>query len=205
MPTVSTTAQGLGGRQATRAQALARTLLRHDPRRLNHSAGAARAAAYAALSLRTVSADVVIAAAWLHDIGYAPDLVETGFHPVDGAAFLRDDGWDDQIVRLVAHHSFSRVTAAFYGADTALSRFAPVDGLICDVLTFADSVAGADGTGATMGERIDEIRQRPRGSTGVPEDVREYWYELVSASVVEVQHALGPGDPRRSRVHPPRS
>jgi hypothetical protein len=27
---------------------------------------------------------VLIAAAWLHDIGYAPGLPETGFHPLDG-------------------------------------------------------------------------------------------------------------------------
>ena len=30
----------------------------------------------------------VVAAAWLHDIGYAPALAVTGFHPVDGAMYL---------------------------------------------------------------------------------------------------------------------
>ncbi|WP_406239339.1 hypothetical protein [Nocardia sp. NBC_01009] len=29
-------------------------------------------------------------AAWLHDIGYAPDIARIGFHPVDGAEFLRE-------------------------------------------------------------------------------------------------------------------
>ena len=29
-------------------------------------------------------------AAWLHDVGYAPSLVETGLHALDGARFLRD-------------------------------------------------------------------------------------------------------------------
>jgi hypothetical protein len=33
-----------------------------------------------------------VAAAWLHDIGYAPAIAEsgTGFHPLDGARYLRD-------------------------------------------------------------------------------------------------------------------
>ena len=30
------------------------------------------------------------AAAWLHDIGYAPAVDDTGFHPLDGARYLRD-------------------------------------------------------------------------------------------------------------------
>ena len=36
--------------------------------------------------------DDLVAAAWLHDIGYAPELVETGFHPLDGARYLRREG-----------------------------------------------------------------------------------------------------------------
>ena len=30
-------------------------------------------------------ADLVEAAAWVHDIGYSPELIATGFHPLDGA------------------------------------------------------------------------------------------------------------------------
>lgn len=30
----------------------------------------------------------LIAAAYLHDIGYAPELRKTGFHPLDGAYYL---------------------------------------------------------------------------------------------------------------------
>lgn len=35
--------------------------------------------------------DVLVAAAWLRDIGYAPEVVDTGFHPLDGARWLRRD------------------------------------------------------------------------------------------------------------------
>ncbi len=31
----------------------------------------------------------LVAAAYLHDIGYAPELAITGFHPLDGARHLR--------------------------------------------------------------------------------------------------------------------
>ena len=31
-------------------------------------------------------------AAWLHDIGYAPEIASTGFHPLDGARFLTERG-----------------------------------------------------------------------------------------------------------------
>ena len=35
-------------------------------------------------------ADLLEAAAWLHDIGYAPGLAATGLHQLDGARYLRD-------------------------------------------------------------------------------------------------------------------
>jgi HD superfamily phosphodiesterase len=36
----------------------------------------------------------LIAAAYLHDIGYAPALQQTGFHPTDGARYLRALGYE---------------------------------------------------------------------------------------------------------------
>ncbi len=41
-------------------------------------------------------ADQFEAAAWLHDIGYSPELAVTGFHPLDGARFLRAEGADER-------------------------------------------------------------------------------------------------------------
>ncbi|MEU5430196.1 HD domain-containing protein [Streptomyces olivoreticuli] len=34
-------------------------------------------------------AELLEAAAVLHDVGYAPDLAQTGFHSLDGARYLR--------------------------------------------------------------------------------------------------------------------
>jgi HD superfamily phosphodiesterase len=37
--------------------------------------------------------ELLVGAALLHDIGYAPELVGTGFHPLDGARCLRGCWW----------------------------------------------------------------------------------------------------------------
>jgi putative nucleotidyltransferase with HDIG domain len=58
------------------------------PRRWGH----VQAVAAKAESLRPLlgeDADLLVVAAWLHDIGYAPDVQDTGFHPLDGARYLR--------------------------------------------------------------------------------------------------------------------
>jgi HD superfamily phosphodiesterase len=58
-------------------------MLEKDPKRLRHSAAVAdRAQAYAATVARS-EADSLIAAAWLHDIGYSVRVRDTGFHPLD--------------------------------------------------------------------------------------------------------------------------
>jgi HD superfamily phosphodiesterase len=58
------------------------------PERWRHVGAVAEAAERtgSALSLDT---DVLVAATWLHDIGYSPALTDTGFHPLDGARYLR--------------------------------------------------------------------------------------------------------------------
>ena len=57
------------------------------PRRWAHAQGVAGKAERVAASL-ALSEDVLVSAAWLHDIGYAPAAVATGFHPLDGARYL---------------------------------------------------------------------------------------------------------------------
>ena len=48
-----------------------------------------------------------VAAAYLHDIGYAPELRRTGLHQLDGARYIRSHG-AERVARLVAHHSEAR-------------------------------------------------------------------------------------------------
>jgi HD domain len=74
---------------ASRAEQLARVLLQESlPRRWAHVQGVAARARSLAPVLGT-DAELLEAAAWLHDIGYAPSLVATGLHSLDGAAWSR--------------------------------------------------------------------------------------------------------------------
>ena len=72
------------------AEQVARELLEEPlPRRWAHTQGVAAQAASLARILGE-HADLITAAAWLHDIGYSPAIAHTGFHPLDGARYLRD-------------------------------------------------------------------------------------------------------------------
>ena len=136
------------------AQVLAeRHLAKPLPLRWRHSQMvAATAAEYAAKV--GLDPDPVVAAAWLHDVGYAPVLEDTGFHPVDGARFLRRQGWPDQVVNLVAHHSCSRVEAELRGLTIELAEFRDVPGPYRDVLWASDATTGPDGTKLDVSDRV---------------------------------------------------
>lgn len=74
------------------------------PRRWAH----VQAVAAKAENLRPImghEADVLVAAAWLHDVGYASSAADSGFHPSDGARLLRSLGADPRLCGLVAYHS----------------------------------------------------------------------------------------------------
>jgi putative nucleotidyltransferase with HDIG domain len=93
---------------ASWAEQLVRALLQEPlTRRWAHVQGvAARARGLA--PVLGADADLLEAAAWLHDIGYAPALTLTGLHQLDGARYLRDAQHADALLcRLVAHHSYA--------------------------------------------------------------------------------------------------
>ncbi len=73
-------------------------LSRPLPRRWVHVQSVAAEASRIGTALGD-EARVLVAAAVLHDVGYAPELVDTGFHPIDGARFLRRLGWTSESAR----------------------------------------------------------------------------------------------------------
>jgi predicted hydrolase (HD superfamily) len=88
-----------------RARNLARSHLAADlPQRWRHVRGVAHHASQIAPSVAG-SDDTLVCAAWLHDIGYAPEVAASGFHPLDGARFLAAAGVSKRLLGLVAHHS----------------------------------------------------------------------------------------------------
>jgi hypothetical protein len=129
------------------------------PRRWRHVRSVARRARWAAKQLSL--SDALVAAAWLHDIGYAPELVETGFHPLDGARYLRRIGIDSQVVGLVAYHSCAEIEAEVRGlGDVLVSEFKPGDALLSDVLLYCDMTTGPGGAYMRPADRLVEIRGR---------------------------------------------
>ncbi len=80
---------------------------------------------------------LLVSAAWLHDIGYAPEVVDTAFHPLDGVRFLRDRGFPHRLASLVAHHSCAVVEAELRGLAVELERAFPrEESLTADALWF---------------------------------------------------------------------
>jgi hypothetical protein len=131
------------------------------PRRWAHTQGvAARAASLAPLLGDEV--DTLTAAAYLHDIGYSPELLDTGFHPLDGARYLRDmAGADERLCRLVAHHSCAVNEAAERGLlDVLDAEFSQERPELVEALTYCDMTTGPDGRHLDVAERLAEIHSR---------------------------------------------
>jgi HD domain len=145
-----------------RAHDIARSLLENPlPRRWAHVQGVADTARTLAGVLGK-NADLIVAAAILHDIGYAPSLAATGFHPLDGARYLRDvEDADAMLCRLVAHHSCAIIEAEERGLASELAReFKPAPRDLTDALIYCDMTTGPDGQGIPIGQRLAEIRAR---------------------------------------------
>jgi HD superfamily phosphodiesterase len=107
------------------AAAHAAELLVGPPARWTHTEGVARQARLVAQSLPSrEDGDVLVAAAFLHDIGYAPAIRRTGFHPLDGAIHLRALD-HERLARLVAFHSGSSWEAELRGLERELAAFEP--------------------------------------------------------------------------------
>lgn len=144
------------------AYPLAESLLAEPlPRRWAHSQGVAERARTIA-SILGKDADLMEAAAVLHDIGYAPDLAKTGFHPLDGARYLRDVAHaDERVVRLVAHHSCAWMEADARGLREELeNEFPRSHPHLADALCYCDMNTTPDGTPTNPVDRVNEIAGR---------------------------------------------
>ncbi len=104
--------------------------------------------------------ETLIAAAWLHDIGYAPALATTGLHPLDGARHLEALGVDRRLCCLVAHHSGATFEAEERGYVAELAAFEQENGPVMDALSYADMTTGPAGQRLTFEARIAEILER---------------------------------------------
>ncbi len=129
--------------------------------RWDHVRQVAAQARRVAAAVGPTDCDLLVAAAYLHDVGYAPVLAETGFHPLDGARWVRDHGPGGRLAALVAYHSCAIYEAQVRGLlATLLSEFEPEDSATYDALVFCDITTGPKGENFSFDERISDIYER---------------------------------------------
>jgi HD superfamily phosphodiesterase len=136
----------------------------------------------------------LIAAAYVHDIGYAPEIEETGFHPLDGARWLRTQGQED-LARLVAHHSGARFEADARGLLDELDEFPEEQSVVADLLTYCDLTTDQEGREVTFPARLAGINSRYPGDSDVSRSMRAA-ADPLAALVRRAEHQIA-----RSATH----
>ena len=125
--------------------------------------------------------ELLVGAALLHDIGYTPELVGTGFHPLDGGRYLRAVDGPDRLGNLVAHHSCATLEAELRGLSDELAEFEDEKTALRDALWWADMTTTPDGGETTAVERVAEIQSRYGPDDLVSCFIRRAWGPLNAA------------------------
>lgn len=142
------------------AHDLAEILLSELPQRWHHSAGVARRAERLAGTVPPGDAGLLVAAAWLHDIGYSTVVRTSGFHPLDGARYLTAHGWPTRLAGLVAHHSEALAVARVRGLEHELAAFPRERSAVADALAYADQTVGPSGRRMSIEQRLTDMLRR---------------------------------------------
>ena len=181
------------------ARELARSLLADNlPRRWDHVQGVA---SRAELFSHSRQADLIKSAAYLHDIGYAAAVFDTGFHPLDGARYLRRLGCDEAVVNLVANHSgAARIAHGIERGEQLQNEFPKVELLPHRELYFCDLTTSLDGKLVTADERLADVRFRHQNNPSMLQYLDANELEI-RAMVAEIWSTLGYTPPRHPLGH----
>jgi hypothetical protein len=150
---------------------------------LAHVLTAGRVAARLGLLFDRGTADLLVVAATLHDIGYSARIRRTGFHPLDGAAFLLAEGYPPVLARLVANHSLAPMHAGGLRGELG-ERFPPLPGLLAEALAYADMHSSPSGQLIRAEHRLADIAARH------PERVADARAGALRVAVARVGEAL---------------
>ncbi|WP_160148714.1 HD domain-containing protein [Amycolatopsis alkalitolerans] len=174
-----------------------RYLARGLPGRWAHvRATAAVATRIGPLLLAPDERDLLVAASVLHDIGYARPLVLSGFHPLDGARFLRRAGAPMRLCALVANHSAAAGVARLRGLAGELAEFPDEATTLRDALWYCDMSVGVSGEPTTFDRRIADIRMRHVPDSFVVRALDSGGLEARAAAFQRVRLLLVPGAAR---------
>ena len=145
---------------AESARECAAALLEGLPDRWTHTEGVVRQARALGRALSSSEEyEALLAAAYLHDIGYAAPVIRTGFHPLDGARYLRALG-EERLACLVAYHSGADVEASLRGLEAELAEFKRETSDVADSLTYCDVTTELDGGVVSVERRLECIARR---------------------------------------------
>jgi hypothetical protein len=156
--------------------------------RWRHVQGVMRLATAVSKAFTEPEQDVLVSAACLHDVGYAPALRQTGFHQLDGAIYLRNLGYE-RLARLVAHHSEARFEAELRGYGNALEAFPRERSAVADALTYCDQLTGPTGERVTFKERYADVLKR-YGQEHVVSQALMHARPLLSLEIARAQRRL---------------
>lgn len=166
----------------------AEALLGPMERRWRHSEAVAAVARSVTPCFEGVDGDVLVAAAYLHDIGYSAGLVVTGFHALDGARYLREAG-EERLAGLVAYHTGSVHEARLRGLEQELGEFDDEHSTVSAALSYCDLVTGPDGQRVTPEARFSDVEKRHGETSPVVKGLRAAWPALL-AQVAEIEALL---------------
>ena len=139
----------------------ANRLLGSSSARYAHTCRVARQAASVRHLLTEPWRSALVEAAWLHDVGYSPQLVETGFHPLDGARWLQALGRRSEVCSLVAWHTRARTEARFRGLEDAMiAEFIAPPPAAQAAMAWADLTSSPTGERWSPETRIGDILRR---------------------------------------------
>lgn len=156
--------------------------------RWRHVEAVARLANQASGVVGEAERPVLVAAAWLHDVGDAPSLRRTGLQALDGALWLREQG-QERIAGLVAYHSGAEAEAELLGLAEELRAFTDERSAVTDSLWYCDLTTGPDGERMTLAERLADVEDRHGRDSVVARGMRQSWDQL-EACVQRVERRL---------------
>ena len=186
---------------AAMAEGLAKSLLEDMGTRRAHTQRVADQACRARSLLYEPWRSALVPAAWLHDVGYSDDLAVVGFHPLDGARYLRHLGWPSTVCRLVAWHTTAEHEARLRDLDALLeSEFVRPPQLAADVLAWADLTSSPMGERWSLQRRFTEIFARYPPESIVHRAVVASRPELLAAATVVGASVLAGADGRSADV-----
>ncbi|MGH9108672.1 MAG: HD domain-containing protein [Acidimicrobiales bacterium] len=173
----------------------AEDLLADDGHRWLHSKAVASKAAELADRLRLPDGDVLVAAAYLHDVGYAPAVALTGFHPLDGGRHLRQLG-EDRLAVLAAQHGGSAEEAALRQLADAMAEFHREESHVARLLDYCDLTIGPNGEDMSPDERLADVQNRYGPEHVVTRGLRLAWPRLMEELSETEELLVAAGQPR---------